>query len=99
MKFTPFNPSDDRSELKQMYVSAKDHEWIKKQAVNNSTRMVRVVSELIQHAEQSEQVFKRLNSAILQLDRLLPDDAPVPASLEEVITEAIEQYEEFKTQS
>lgn len=78
LKFKQFEPSGGKSDLRQVYVTATDHEWIKKTASDNSSRMVWVVSELINHARESSETFKRLQSLIIELDSLIPDDAEYP---------------------
>jgi len=44
LNFKEFEPSGGKSDLRQVYVNAADHEWIKKTASDNSSRMVWVVS-------------------------------------------------------
>lgn len=78
LKFKQFEPSGGKSDLRQVYVTATDHEWIKKTASDNSSRMVWVVTELINHAKESSETFKRLQKIIIELDDLVPEDAEYP---------------------
>jgi len=93
MKFKPFNPSGGKSDLRQMYVTADDHDWIKRQASENSSRMVWVLSELIQHAKTSDAVFKRLRSIIIELDDLVPEGTEYPQALATVLDELAAEME------
>jgi len=97
MKFSPFKPDVKvKKELRQMYVSEDAHDWIKKQAADNSTRMVGIVDNLIDHTISSTAMFKHLRSVIIEIDALVPDGTAYPEHLARILDEMGEALEQEK---
>lgn len=83
-----------KSDIQQLYVTVDDHAWIKKQAKDNGVRMVNVVSALVDHANNSEEVFKRLIELLRKQDYVLAQGGVLPEKITAEIQTLIKTYKD-----
>lgn len=90
--YTAFNVVNERTDIQQLYVSTKDHIWIKEKATDESVRMVSVVAALVDHAKNSDEVFKQLVSLIEAQDKVLREGGFLSTQDLEKVATLIEKH-------
>ena len=90
--YKAFNIDTPRGELQPTYATAASHKWIKRKATDNNVKMVAVIEALIDHAENSESVFKHLLSLLKLQNYVISQGGKLSDTQTETIEKVLLKY-------